>query len=58
MGGRPIEWTVVDRIVLEDGLIRERRSYFDSVPLVKAMASRPRAALPLLSARLKRKASQ
>jgi ketosteroid isomerase-like protein len=58
MGGRPIEWTVVDRIVLEDGLVRERRSYFDSVPLVKAMASRPRAALPLVSARFKRKASR
>jgi ketosteroid isomerase-like protein len=47
-GGRPVEWTVVDRIILEDGKIRERRSYFDSVPLVRALALRPRASLPLL----------
>jgi ketosteroid isomerase-like protein len=48
LGRRPVEWTVVDRIVLEDGKIRERRSYFDSVPLLKAVALRPRASLPLL----------
>jgi SnoaL-like domain len=48
LGRKPIEWTVVDRIILADGLIRERRSYFDSAPLVKALVLRPRAALPLL----------
>jgi len=48
LGRKPVEWTVVDRIVLEDGKIRERRSYFDSVPLLKAVALRPRASLPLL----------
>jgi hypothetical protein len=48
LGGRPVEWTVVDRIILEDGLIRERRSYFDPAPLLKAVALRPRASLPLL----------
>jgi ketosteroid isomerase-like protein len=48
LGGKPIEWTVVDRIILEDGLIRERRSYFDPAPLLKAMALRPRASLPLM----------
>ncbi len=48
LGGRPLEWTVVDRIILEDGLIRERRSYFDPAPLLKAIALRPRASLPLL----------
>ena len=48
LGGRPLEWTVVDRIVLEDGLIRSRHSYFDSLPLLRAMATRPRAALRLL----------
>ncbi|HEX7827022.1 MAG TPA: nuclear transport factor 2 family protein [Mycobacterium sp.] len=48
LGGRPVEWTVVDRITLVDGLIRERRSYFDPVPLMKAMALRPLASLPLL----------
>jgi len=49
LGGRPIEWSVVDRITLVDGLIRERRSYFDPIPLLKAMALRPLASLPLLS---------
>lgn len=48
LGRRPVEWTVVDRIILEDGLIRERRSYFDPVPLLRAIASKPLAALPLL----------
>lgn len=48
LGSKPVEWTVVDRIILEDGLIRERRSYFDPAPLLKAVALRPRAALPLL----------
>lgn len=48
LGSKPLEWTVVDRIILEDGLIRERRSYFDPAPLLKAVILRPRAALPLL----------
>jgi ketosteroid isomerase-like protein len=48
LGSRPVEWTVVDRIILEDGKIRERRSYFDPAPLLKAVALRPRASQPLL----------
>jgi ketosteroid isomerase-like protein len=48
LGSRPVEWTVVDRIILEDGKIRERRSYFDPAPLLRAVALRPRASLPLL----------
>jgi hypothetical protein len=48
LGRKPIEWTVVDRIILEDGLIRERRSYFDPAPLLRAVALRPPASLPLL----------
>lgn len=40
--GRPVEWTAVDRIILRDGLIAERRSYFDPLPLVMALLSRPR----------------
>jgi ketosteroid isomerase-like protein len=55
LGGKPLEWTVVDRIILEDGLIRERRSYFDSAPLVKAVALRPHAAVPLLLALFRKK---
>lgn len=48
LGRKPLEWTVTDRIILEDGKIRERRSYFDPVPLLQAVALRPRASLPLL----------
>jgi ketosteroid isomerase-like protein len=48
LGGRPLEWQVVDRIILEDGRIRERRSYFDSLPLFKSLALRPRASVALL----------
>jgi hypothetical protein len=48
LGGRPLDWTVVDRIVLEDGMIRERRSYFDPLPFLKALAMRPLTAVRLL----------
>ena len=48
LGRKPLEWTVVDRIILGESMIRERRSYFDSVPLLRAVALRPRASLPLL----------
>ena len=43
-GGAPISWRAVDRIEIgEDGLATERVSYFDSVPLILALARRPRA---------------
>jgi ketosteroid isomerase-like protein len=54
LGSKPVEWTVVDRIILEDGLIRERRSYFDPAPLLKAVALRPHASLPLLLSLVRR----
>jgi ketosteroid isomerase-like protein len=38
---RPFEWEVVDRIVLEDGMIRERVSYFDPLPLLLEGLKRP-----------------
>jgi len=41
-GGRPISWQATDRFLLRDGLIAQRRSYFDSAPLVLAMLRRPR----------------
>jgi ketosteroid isomerase-like protein len=50
VGGRAVEWTVVDRIVLEDGLIRSRRSFFDPLPLLPALLRSPRTALRLLPA--------
>jgi ketosteroid isomerase-like protein len=55
LDSRPVEWTVVDRIILEDGLIRERRSYFDPAPLLRAVALRPRASLPLLLSLFRRR---
>ena len=55
LGRKPVEWSVVDRIILTDGLIRERRSYFDPAPLLKAVALRPRAAFPLLLSLLRRR---
>jgi hypothetical protein len=55
LGGKPLQWVVVDRIVLEDGLIRER-SYFDPAPLLRAVAMRlPYASLPLLLSPLRRR---
>jgi hypothetical protein len=49
LGSRPLEWTAVDRFILrDDGLIAERRAYFDSLPLIGAMLRSPRAALKLL----------
>jgi len=43
LGGKPIEWVVLDRIVLEDGLVRQRVAYFNPLPLVLAVGARPRA---------------
>jgi ketosteroid isomerase-like protein len=55
LGGRPVSWTTVDRIVLEDGMIRERHAYFDPTPLVKAMLMRPQVSLRLLPGLLRRR---
>ena len=48
LGGRPVEWTTADRIILRDGLMAERRAYFDPTPLLPAMLTRPRTALRLM----------
>lgn len=55
LGGRPVQWTTVDRIILRDGLIIERRAYFDPLPLLRALLSRPAASLKLLAMMLGRK---
>ncbi len=55
LGGRPVAWTTVDRIVLEDGKIKERHAYFDATPLIKAMLLRPQVSLPLLPSLLRRR---
>lgn len=41
-GGREVSWPAVDRFLLRDGLIAERISYFDPVPLMLTIAKRPR----------------
>lgn len=54
-GGKPIAWSAVDRFVLdENGLATERVNYFDSMPVVLAAATRPRAWPALLRSRLRR----
>lgn len=50
-GGRELAWSAVDRFVLDGELIAERISYFDSAPLVAAMAARPRGWRRLLATR-------
>ena len=50
-GGRPIEWDLTDRIRLEDGLVRERVSYFDSAALMGKLARNPRGVWAFLKAR-------
>jgi ketosteroid isomerase-like protein len=42
IGGRPFEWPLVDRFTLrDDGLARERVTYFDPCPLLVAALTRP-----------------
>lgn len=41
LGGRRIEWPAVDRFLLPGPLATERVSYFDSLPLLVAMLTRP-----------------
>ena len=41
VGGRKIEWPVVDRFVLQDGMATERVSFFDPSRLLRAFATRP-----------------
>lgn len=43
LGGRPYELRVVDRIVVADGLIREREAYYDSLGLMLTLLARPSA---------------
>lgn len=41
LGGRRIEWPAVDRFRLPGALATERVSYFDALPLLGAIATRP-----------------
>ncbi len=54
-GGGPVSWDAVDRIVLrEDGLATTRISYFDTAPLIRTVARRPRAWPAFVRSRLRR----
>jgi SnoaL-like domain len=52
---RPYEWTLVDHIRLEDGLVRERVSYFDSLPLMLEGLKRPSRLVDNLRLQLRRR---
>ena len=43
MGGRPLEWNLVDLLTVTDGRVIARRSFFDPTPLAVAIISRPSA---------------
>ena len=43
LGNRPYELRIADRIVVADGLIREREAYYDSLALMIALLGRPSA---------------
>ena len=43
LGTAPYELRIVDRIVVADGLIREREAYYDSLGLMLALLRRPSA---------------
>jgi ketosteroid isomerase-like protein len=43
LGRRPFELRIVDRIVVADGLIREREAYYDSLGLMIELLRRPSA---------------
>ena len=57
LGGKPIEWVVLDRIVLEEGRVRQRIAYFNPLPLVLAVITRPRSWRAYLAAQRQRLAS-
>ncbi len=47
-GSRFVEWPIVDRFVLENDLFKERRSYFDSMPLALLVLRTPSMWLKML----------
>ena len=54
LGRRPIAWRVCDRTTLRDGLVVERESYSDPLPLLRAILTRPRAWPALVRAQMTR----
>ncbi len=43
LGRRRVELRIVDRLVVEEGLIREREAYYDSLALMLTLLREPRA---------------
>jgi ketosteroid isomerase-like protein len=43
LGGRGVSAPAVDRFLLRDGLVAERVAYFDPAPMLRAVATSPRA---------------
>lgn len=59
LAGRNVRWTAIDRFVLgEEGRFLERRAYFDPLPLLGAMLTRPWVSAKLLPGLLRRKESR
>lgn len=54
LGGKPLSWDLTDRITLRDGRVVERIAYFDPLPLLLAVLTRPRAWLSFLTVRSSR----
>jgi ketosteroid isomerase-like protein len=55
LGGKQLSWDLTDRITLRDGRVVERIAYFDPLPLLLAVITRPRAWVPFLTMRLTRR---
>jgi hypothetical protein len=55
LGGRPVAWRACDRTTLRDGIVVERESYFDPLPLLRALLTRPQAWHALARARLRQR---
>lgn len=43
IGGRPMTWEACDRFWFQDGLVVGRVTYYDPIPLLTAVATRPRS---------------
>lgn len=54
LGGKPIQWVVLDRILLQDGRVRQRIAYFNPLPLILAVMTRPRSWPAYLAAQRQR----
>ena len=54
LGGKALSWDLTDRITLRDDHVVERIAYFDPLPLLLAVLTRPQAWIQFLRLRLSR----